>query len=370
MRNYRETHILGHNPPAVIEAVKRQMNKGIHFGTTHELEVKLAEQVVKMVPSAELVRFTNSGTEANMYAVRLARAYTGRSKILKFEGGWHGGYDTLHKGVKYPFDIPESAELTEGALKDTALAPFNDLEEVQEKVDDSFAAIVVEPVQGSGGCIPAEREFLSGLREVCNEKEILLIFDEVITGFRLAPGGGQQYYGVLPDLTVLGKILGGGFPAGAFCGRREIMERVDTLKYERPNFSFHGGTFCANPISMAAGLASLKLLEDGSLISRLNKSGEEVREKITQIFEGAGTDVHVTGLGSLLCVHFTKKELKNAREVFENTHRKKLMEYHLNLIAEGIFFLPTHFGSISAAHNEADIERLLSKTKEYAKSCK
>ncbi|MEM1539272.1 MAG: glutamate-1-semialdehyde 2,1-aminomutase [Candidatus Bathyarchaeia archaeon] len=364
-------HILGHNPTAVIEAVKKQMSRGVHFGTAHELEVELAEQVVKMVPSAELVRFTNSGTEANMYAVRLARAYTGRSKIIKFEGGWHGGYDALHKGVKYPFDIPESAGLTEGALKDTVLAPFNDLEGVYEKIkDDSFAAILVEPILGSGGCIPAEKEFLKGLREICDERGILLIFDEVITGFRLAPGGGQQYYGVLPDLTVLGKILGGGFPVGAFCGKRKIMERVDTLIYERPKFSFHGGTFCANPITMAAGLATLKLLENGHIISRLNRVGEEVREEITKIFEASNISVKVTGLGSLFNTHFTKKNLKNARDVFENTDRKKLMEYHLNLIAGGVFFLPTHFGTISAAHNETDIEELLSKTREYAKTCK
>ncbi|MEM1552952.1 MAG: glutamate-1-semialdehyde 2,1-aminomutase [Candidatus Bathyarchaeia archaeon] len=362
------THILGHSSPLVVEAVRRQLENGVHYGTSHELEVALAEQVVKMVPSAEMVRFTNSGTEANMYAIRLARAYTGRNKIIKFEGGWHGGYDALHIGVKYPFHIPESAGLTAGATQDTILAVFNNLEDVMAKAKkEPIAAIIVEPVLGAGGSIPAEKEFLKGLRELCNEKGILLIYDEVITGFRLAPGGAQQYYGVLPDITVLGKILGGGFPVGAFCGKREIMERLNPLVYERPNFSFHGGTFCANPITMAAGLAVLKALEDGSIISRLNRIGEKVRETLREIFEAKGVDVQATGAGSMLNTHFTSKQVKNARDAFE-ADRKRLAEYHLNLIARGVFFLPTHFGSISAAHTDADIEKLFQATEDYTKT--
>ncbi|MEM2911507.1 MAG: glutamate-1-semialdehyde 2,1-aminomutase [Candidatus Bathyarchaeia archaeon] len=363
-------HILGHSPPEIVKAVKRQIEKGTHFGTTHELEVKLAGQIAKMVLTAEMTRFTNSGTEANMYAVRLARAYTGRSKVLKFEGGWHGGYDALHKGVKYPFDIPESAGLTEGAIQDTLLVPFNDLEGVREKLrDETVGAVIVEPVLGSGGCVPAEKEFLKGLREICDEKGIILIFDEVITGFRLAPGGGQQYYNVLPDITTFGKILGGGFPVGAFCGRRKIMERLDTIIYERPHYSFHGGTFCGNPITMAAGLAMLKLLEDGSIIKKLNVIGGKVREELKEIFESGGVDVQVTGTGSLFSVHFTEKEVRNARDAFE-ADREKLAEYHVNLIADGIFFLPTHFGALSNAHNSSDIEKLFSKTEEYVRSSK
>jgi glutamate-1-semialdehyde 2,1-aminomutase len=361
------THILGHSPPAVIEAIKKQIENGIHFGTSHELEIMLAEQVAKMVPNAEMIRFTNSGTEANMYAIRLARAYTGKNKILKFEGGWHGGYDALHVRVKYPFEIPESAGLTAGALQDTIVAPFNDLEKVREKVgNEAVAAILIEPMLGAGGCIPAEREFLKGLRELCDERDILLIYDEVVTGFRLAPGGGQQYYNVISDITVFGKIVGGGFPVGAFCGRREIMERLDMLTYERPRFSFHGGTFAANPITMAAGLTTLKLLEDGSLIAKLNKAGEKIREEIGEIFEAKDVDVQVTGVGSLFNTHFTRNEVKNARAVFE-ADRKKLVNYHLNLIANGVFFLPTHMGALSIAHSETDIEKLFSETEKYAK---
>ena len=362
--------ILGHSPPAIVKAVKKQLENGTHYGTSHELEIQLAEQIVKMVSSAEMVRFTNSGTEANMYATRLARAYTDRNKIAKFEGGWHGGYDALHIGVKHPFDIPESAGLTAGTLQDTIVLPFNDLEEVKARLKDvEVASIAIEPVLGAGGGIPAEKEFLKGLREVCDERGILLIFDEVITGFRLAPGGGQQFYGVTPDITVFGKILGGGFPIGAFCGRREIMKRVDTLLYERPYYSFHGGTFAANPISMTAGLVTLELLEDGQLINKLNNIGEKIREQLTETFKTKGVDVQVTGAGSLFNTHFTKEEVKDARAA-SKADKKKLMSYHLSLIANGVFFLPTHTGALSTAHSEADIEKLLLETEKYARQCK
>jgi len=362
--------ILGHSPPAVVEAVKKQLENGTHYGTSHELEIKLAEQIVKMVPSAEMVRFTNSGTEANMYATRLARAYTGRSKIAKFEGGWHGGYDALHIGVKHPFDIPESAGLTDGAIQDTTVLSFNNLQEVRETLkNDDVASITIEPVLGAGGGIPAEKEFLKGLRELCNEKGTLLIFDEVITGFRLAPGGGQQYYGVTPDITVFGKILGGGFPIGAFCGRREIMERIDTLLYERPHYSFHGGTFSGNPISMTAGLATLKLLEGGQLTNKLNNVGEKTREQLMEIFEANKVDVQVTGAGSLFNTHFTKEEVKDAHAA-SKADKKKQINYHLSLIVNGVFFLPTHTGALSTTHFQADIEKLYEETEKYAKQCK
>jgi glutamate-1-semialdehyde 2,1-aminomutase len=359
--------ILGHNPKAVMTHVKQQLEKGVMYGTPHEAEIELAEQVVKMVPSAEMVRFTNSGTEANMYAVRLARAYTGLSKIAKFEGGWHGGYDALQKGVRYPFDMPESAGLTTQAMQETIVLPFNDLVGVEKRLkSEKIASITVEPVLGAGGVIPAEREFLKGLRELCNERSILLIFDEVITGFRLAPGGGQQYYGVTPDITVLGKILGGGFPIGAFCGSQEIMNRLDTFLYERPDYSFHGGTFAANPISMIAGLATLRILEDGSIAKSLNRHGEKVRSELKEIFGANGMDVQVTGAGSLFFTHFTKEEVKNAY-IAAQADKKKLANFHSYLIANGVFILPTHEAVLSKAHTKADMEKLFSKTEDYAK---
>jgi glutamate-1-semialdehyde 2,1-aminomutase len=360
--------ILGHSPPAVVKAVKKRIENGTHYGTAHELEIALAEQVKKMIPSAEMIRFTNSGTEANMYAIRLARAYTGRNKIAKFEGGWHGGYDALHVAVKPPFNVPESAGLTSGALQDTIILPYNNIEGVKEKLkNEEVAAILIEPVLGVGGGVFAEKEFLKELREICDKKGTLLIVDEVITGFRLAPGGVQQYFGVRPDITVLGKILGGGFPIGAFCGPAEIMERVDTLRYQRPYYSFHGGTFAANPITMTAGLVTLKILEDGRLINRLNKLGDKIREQLREIFEANDINVQVTGTSSIFNVHFTKEEMKDANAAFR-ADRKKLADYHSKLIANGIFFLPTHDGTLSTAHTKADIEKLFSETEKYAKS--
>ena len=358
--------ILGHSPPTVVEAVKRQLENGTHYGTCHELEIALAEQVAKMVSGTEMLRFSNSGTEANMYATRLARAYNGRSKIAKFEGGWHGGYDALHVGVKYPFDIPESDGLTSGALQDTIVLPFNDLEGVKERLkNEEVASIVIEPVLGAGGGIPAERGFMKGLREFCDEKGILLIFDEVITGFRLAPGGAQQCYGVTSDITVFGKILGGGFPVGAFCGCREIMERLDTRVYERPRYCFHGGTFAANPVTMTAGLATLKILEDGQMINKLNVLGDKVREQLREIFEENGTDVQVIGASSIFNTHFTKEEVKDANAVYK-ADRKKLVQYNLKLIANGVFLLPTHTGALSTTHSKEDIEKLFLETEKYA----
>jgi len=362
--------ILGHSPPEVVKAVEKQLKNGTHYGVSHELEIALAEQIAKMVPSAEMVRFTNSGTEASMYATRLARAYTGKRKIAKFEGGWHGGYDALHVAVKPPLDVPESAGLTHGTVQDTVVLPFNDLEGVRKRLrGEEVAGIIIEPVLGVGGGLTVEKEFLKGLRELCDEKEILLILDEVITGFRLAPSGAQQYFGVKPDITTLGKILGGGFPIGAFCGRREVMERVDALRYQRPQFSFHGGTFAANPITMTAGLATLKILEDGKLIDKLNELGDKIREQLREIFEENSVDVQVIGAGSLFFTHFTREEVKDANAAFK-ADRKRLLDYHLKMIANGVFFLPTHTGALSTAHSEGDIEKLLSTTEKYAKTCK
>jgi len=364
------THILGHSPPEVVNAVKDQIEKGFHYGTSHELEVTMAEQIVKMVPSAKMIRFANSGTEAAMYATRLVRAYTGKEKMVKIEGGWHGGYDALHKAVKPPFNVPETSGITSGVSKDTITIPFNNLEETRKKLKkEEFAAIILEPVLGSGGCISAEKDFLKGLREICNEKEALLIFDEVITGFRLAPGGAQEYFGVLPDLTTLGKIMGGGLPIGAIVGSKEIMEQMNPTLYERPKFSFHGGTFCANPVVLAAGLAVLKKLEDGRLQNQLNKTGDRIRQQLAEVFERKNVDVQVTGVSSLFQVHFTKEEIKNVQDVFR-ADRKKLEYYHLYLITKGLFFLPTKVGALSGAHSKEDLEKLITETENYVREDK
>jgi len=362
--------ILGHSPVDVREAVKKQIEKGTIYGTCHEQEILLAEQVVKMMPSAEMVRFACSGTEANMYAIRLARTYKRKTEIAKFEGGWHGGYDALHVGVKPPWGLPESAGLSLGAVSDTIVLPFNDLPGVEERLKERRpAAIVVEPVQGSGGTVPAEKEFLKGLREMCTEKDILLVFDEVITGFRLAPGGGQEYYGVTPDITVLGKILGGGFPIGAICGSREIMKMIDNLTYNRPEFSFHGGTFSANPVTMVAGLATLKRLENGRLIDSLNNLGDTIRTKLKRIFEDNNMDAQITGLGSLFNIHFTEERIENVNAVYR-ADRKRYGDFHIQMIEKGMFFLPTHCLNLCTQHTDEDINRFYAAAEAYASTPK
>ncbi len=212
--------------------------------------------------------------------------------------------------------------------------------------------------------MPADKEFLKELRTLCDEKGILLIFDEVITGFRLAPGGAQQYLGVMPDITVLGKILGGGFPIGAVCGGRGIMEKMDTLVQKRPNYSFLGGTFTGNPITMTAGLKTLEALENNEILDKLNKSGDRIRERLSSIFRENGVSIQVTGAGSIFNVHFTREEVKDARAV-ARADRSRLLEYNLAMIEKGIFFLPTHCGVLSAAHSEDEIEKLFERTEEH-----
>jgi glutamate-1-semialdehyde 2,1-aminomutase len=271
--------------------------------------------------------------------------------------------------VRHPFDIQESSGIAQGALKDTIVAPFNDLEGTERRAkDQEVAAVIVEPVLGAGGCIPAEKEFLKGLRELCSQKDALLIFDEIITGFRLAPGGGQQYYGVVPDLTILGKVLGGGFPIGAITGRRDIMERMDPLLFEKPSFSFQGGTFTANPVSLSAGLEMLKTLEDGRIISRLSSEGAKVQRELEDIFERGNVDVRVNRASSLFYVHFTKEEVRDVNVAFK-ADREKLTEYHMTLMENGVFFLPCKTGAISDAHSREDLEKLLAETESYVDTC-
>ena len=365
--------VLGHRHPAVMEAVRRQLDLGFHFGLCHEWEVRLAERVVRMVPSAQMVRFTNSGTEANMYAVRLARAYTKRVKIGKFEGGWHGGYDALHKGVKCPLEQPDSAGLAEGALRDTVVLPFNDLDGVTRAVKGlELACIIVEPVQGAGGFLPAEGAFLTGLRELCDETGALLVFDEVITGFRLAPGGAQELYGVLPDITVLGKALGGGeLPIGAFCSSAEIMELVDHLKHpDKSEMSFHGGTYSGNPLVMRAGCAALKEYERGHVYRHIDELGERARRALEDIIEDTGADAHVTGVGSMLAIHFTKEKPKDVRSANKPKDVEATRRYRDYLVANGIAVMSYAFPHffISLPHSGEDIDKLLSVTERFLRA--
>ncbi len=364
--------ILGHRHPRVVSAVRKQVERDIFYGLSHELELDLAEQIMKMVPSAELIRFTGSGTEANMYAVRLARTYTGRSRIGKFEGNWHGGYDPLHVAMKPPYTELPSGGLTLGSLADTVVLPYNDLDGVKRAIKGKeLACVLIEPVMGAGGMIPAEREFLKGLAELCRAEGTLLIFDEVITGFRLAPGGAQQFYGVNPDLTVLGKIIGGGLPNGAITGRSDVMERMDHTKYKGTEYSFHGGTHTGNPVSAAAGLATLKILEDGSVHQKIGKMGDKVRTELTKIMDRAGVEFQATGVGSIFACHFSDVPVRDATSagVADKELSNRFMYF---LLDAGIFCLTPELvhGAISTAHKANEIDKFLSVAEKFAKRAK
>jgi glutamate-1-semialdehyde 2,1-aminomutase len=364
--------LLGHAPKNVVEAVNRQIKNGTHFGYAHPREIELAELVVEMVPSAELVRFTNSGTEANMYAVRLARAYTGRTKIAKFEGGWHGGYDALHKAVHAPFTLFESSGLNPKALEDTLVFPFNELAGVEEAAKhNDLACVIIEPMLGAAGFIPSNANFLEALREICDNTGTVLIFDEVITGFRLSRGGAQEFFGVTPDITVLGKILGGGFPIGGLCGRRDIFERIDQRKY--PDFSlrsFHGGTFTGNPMSMIAGIETLQELQNNEVYSTLNRLGKKARTGLVDLFDKEKIDAAITGLGSTFCIHFQKKTPHNAREASHN-NTQLARALHSQLLDKGITYasptLPHMF--LSTHHTSHDIDTLLAEVEVFVQEC-
>ena len=366
--------VLGHAFPPVVEAM-RQQAEGAHFGYNSEWEVLLAEKVVELVPSAEQVRFCNSGTEANMYAMRLARGYTGRAKIIKYEGGWHGGYDALHTGVFMPMGIAETAGLTDGAMEDTSVLPFNDLEASVAAIGQGdVAAVLVETVQGAGGVVAAEPAFLQGLRDACTANGTLLVFDEVITAFRLAPGGGQEVYDVIPDLTVLGKLVGGGFlPAGAICGRADVMELNDHLIHtDRTERVYHGGTYSGNPLVCCAGYTALSELDENreTIYPRLNSLGERVRNGLQERLRNVGLSAYATGLGSMAAVHITPVQPRDARTAYHPESREdilaQLSEFLLDSRVLYRGFHPHFF--LSTAHTDDDTDRLLSLVEEFARS--
>jgi len=365
--------ILGHSPKRVMDAVRRQIPNGTHIGLSHGLEVEMAERICSLVPSAEMLRYCASGTEANMYCVRLARAYTGRTGVVKMQGGWHGGYDGLHKGVTYPYNISESAGLLPATNADTTAIPYNDLEAARKELwTKKYALLIVEPVLGAAGFITPEPGYLQGLREACTETGTLLAFDEVITGFRLAPGGGQELYGVKPDLTTLGKIMGGGFPVGALCGRADILEHIDHNKYKKPQErSAHGGTFTGNPITLTAGLATLDLLKDGKVYIDIDRLGHRMREGLVDTFERNRVAADVTGVGSVFAVHYQKGKVRNAGDTARND-MPMTQAYFAHMLDNNILYLSPNVSHcwLSSAHTREDVDAYLSATEEFVKGYK
>jgi glutamate-1-semialdehyde 2,1-aminomutase len=359
--------ILGHSPRVVTEALESQIGNGTHFGMASTLSLDLGEEVRKSVPAAEMMRFCNSGAEATMYLVRLARAYSRKRIVVKMAGGWHGYNTELNKGVHRPFDRAESAGILKEEQAHVRTVRFNDLEAAERTLREAsgdVAAILLEPVLGAGGCIPAEKDYLKGLRELADSRGTLLAFDEIITGFRVALGGAQEYYGVKPDLVSLGKVMGGGLPIGMVCGLTEIMSLADPRTKDR-FVSIGGGTFSENPLSMAAGLATVRHLRRnaGRVYPKLNKMGEDLRTGVDRALSER-FEAHTTGIGSMFFTHFGERP-RNAEEAAKGDSREA-SAYALHLLSSGTYILPGHLGAVSTAHTKMDVGEIIRLSGKFA----
>lgn len=378
MGNY--THILGYRPRVVVQAIEKQLKEGIHWGMVYEKQIEWAELIRELVPSAEMVRFCCSGTEATMYAVRLARAFTGKKTILKIAGGWHGANPDLSLGIKTPYEREESLGLVPELQQYTKTIPFNDLSgslEVIHENEEGLAGIILEPVIGEGGFTPAKKEYLQMLRSETKKLGALLIFDEVISGFRVALGGAQERFHITPDLTTLGKIAGGGLPVGALVGKREILEKTSpekkVNKWER--ILIGGGTFSAHPLTAAAGLAMLRYLKDHGqkVYAILESNGEKVRKGVQEAFDREGLNAVVTGIGSLFQTHFPfqKGETLNSPHAINRFTDvgKREVEFRLRMLTKGIHVMHGG-GCLSIAHSGEDIEKIIKAARKVAREMK
>lgn len=365
--------ILGHNQPDVRKAVEEAVKEGLSFGVATRREVEMAELICRMVPSIEMVRMVNSGTEAVMSAVRTARGYTGRNKIVKFTGCYHGHSDAMlvkaGSGVMTQ-GIPDSAGVPAGCTEDTLSAVYNDLGSVEALFDanrDQIAAVIVEPVGANMGVVPPEKGFLEGLRSLCTKNGALLIFDEVITGFRLGPDGAQGYFGVTPDLTTFGKIIGGGMPVGAYGGSRQIMSMVAPA-----GPVYQAGTLSGNPVAMAAGMAQLTILkEHPDIYKKLNETGDWFFAEVKTILREAGLPWQVNHVGSLGSIFFTPEPVKDYASA-KTSDVMKYGEYFRYMLSHGIYLAPAQFEAmfLSAAHTREDLENTLDVLQAFARQKK
>jgi len=362
--------ILGHAHPAVLEAVERAAKDGLSFGAATEREVEMAELICGIVPSIDMVRMVNSGTEAVMSALRAARGFTGRDKIVKFAGCYHGHCDAMlvkaGSGMMTQ-GIPGSAGVPGGCTKDTLTAAYNDLDSVRDLFEANpgqIAAVIVEPVGANMGVVPPEPGFLEGLRSLCDENGALLIFDEVITGFRLALDGAQGYYGIRPDLTTFGKIIGGGMPVGAYGGRREIMAMVAPV-----GPVYQAGTLSGNPVAMAAGLAQLTILKDTpDQYANLNRAGDAFFAALDGILTEAGVAHRTNHVGSLGCVFFTGEAVRDYAGA-QTSDTARYTAYFRHMLASGVYLAPSQFEAmfLSTAHTPRDLEMTLDAVREFVK---
>jgi len=357
--------ILGHAHPAVVEAVQRQAARGSTFYAMNETALALAQEIHEAVPCAEQVRFTGSGSEATFFAMRLARAFTGREKILKFEGGYHGysDYAIMSSAPReledYPRAQPDSAGIPR-ALEDTVLvAPYNEPGTAARLVDEhrgELAAVIVEPVQRE---IAPRDGFLAGLREITEKAGVLLIFDEVVTGFRLAYGGAQEFYGVTPDLAALGKTISGGYPLAAVAGRADIMDATNPARKGTSGFVHQSGTFSGNPVCAAAGLATVLELKKPGTYERLHHVGRTLREAVEGLARERGFAARAMGVGPMWYLAFSDREIHNYRDAARHADKEKSFKFLSGLFPEGIFVNPTLRGYCSLAHTDEDLEHTI-----------
>ncbi len=361
--------ILGHGPKQVKDSLKKQIQKSWMYGTVNEQTIKLSELITKTVPVAEKIRYSTTGTEATMYAVRLARSVTGKKIIAKIDGGWHGYTSDLLKSVNWPFTESESG----GIVNEEKIIsiPFNDLEKslvILNKISTDLAGIIIEPVLGGGGCIPATQEYLKGLEEFAHKNNSLIILDEIVTGFRFRFGCLYPTINLDPDIVTLGKIVGGGMPIGVLCGKKEIMKFADTSGNKKSERAYiGGGTFSANPMSMTSGFATLSELKKSKnmIYPKINSLGKFARDELGKIF---GSKVIITGKGSLFMTHFVSEgitEITNSAQAAK-CDTKSLYNYHFKMIAQdGIFFLPGKLGAISNVHTKEDIKKIITATDNF-----
>lgn len=360
--NNQSSLIHGHAHPKVVEAVTTQVNRGSAYGAPTETQFKLAKIICDRLPSSDKVRFCNSGTEATLGAIRLARAYRKKYKIVKVEGGYHGSHDIVEISVKpalekagpieKPYSVPEDISISPNVVSDCIIIPFNKGEIAKQIISDNkedLAAVIVEPVLGSAGMIPSNPDFLTALREVTSMSKIPLIFDEVYT-FRLAKGGYQEIYNIVPDITALGKLIGGGYPIGAIAGREEFMELFSPMN---PTFLTHSGTFNGNPVTMTAGVATMDALKVPE-IDRINKLGDKLRMNFKNVMEEVGVIAQITGMGSFVQIHFTKEEVKDWRSAAFGRVDLRSMLFIL-LMDRGIFPAARLMFNISTPMGEKEI---------------
>ncbi len=354
--------ILGHAYPAILDAIRTAATDGTSFGAATEREVEMAELICSIMPSVEMVRMVNSGTEATMSAIRLARAFTSKDKIIKFEGCYHGHADSfLIKAGSgaMTLGVPDSPGVPQAIGNATLNARYNDLSSVEKLIDayqNQIAALIVEPVVGNMGCVPPNKGFLQGLRSLCTKNNIVFIVDEVMTGFRVALGGAQQLYDIKPDLTTLGKIIGGGLPVGAYGGKREIMKLVAPS-----GPMYQAGTLSGNPLAMAAGIAMLRMLKNDSTIYRsLDEKSAKLEKGIRSIIEKNNLPLTQNRVGSMFTLFFTKEQVIDYDSA-KTSDTKKFASYFSSMLDQGIYLAPSQFESafMSAAHSDKDIERTI-----------